>query len=140
MFHDRAHILFVNGSYKRDSCEEGELYDIEKLMIDFNRSDTSNFYHKILGDRVALIKNSREDVDFILEYITEHADEFREEGKIISVFNFILSGMKRKKSLKALQEILEIDDDKFNDFLLVIEDNPKASAEELCEIYFSEEN
>ena len=48
--------------------------------------------------------------------------------------------MKRKKSLKALQEILEIDDDKFNDFLLVIEDNPKASAEELCEIYFSEEN
>lgn len=143
IFNDRAYVIFVNGSYRRDPSETGELSDIEKLIIDFNRSDTDNFYHKILGDRVAYIKNSGEDVKFMLDYIIDHADEFREEfreeGDIIRIFTMILNSKKQSKSLTTLQEILEFDDDDFNDFLFIIEDNPEASPEELCQIYLNGE-
>lgn len=81
IFDDRAHVIYVNGSYKDTSSEIG------KLIHDLNCPDPDKFYNHILGNRVAEVKNSKEGVDTMFEYFKEHADEFREEGREEFILN-----------------------------------------------------
>ncbi len=98
-FNDRAHVIYVNGSYKDTSTELG------RLIHDLNCPEPDKFYNKILENRVAEVKNSREGVVIMFEYFKEHADEFREEGREEGREEFIINMYKKNYTLEQIADV-----------------------------------
>ncbi len=73
-FEDRAHILYVNGTYRgRDR--------IGALMHDFSCMDPKDMYSQILADEVAQYKSTEKGVSRMCRIMEELIDEGREEGR-----------------------------------------------------------
>ena len=107
-FEDRAHILYVNGTYRgRDR--------IGALMHDFSCTDPEDMYNPILADEVAQYKSTEKGVSrmcrIMEELIDEGRTEGRAEGRIENLLDNIRQVMKNGKlSLTQAMDLLGLDE------------------------------
>ncbi|MBE5956885.1 MAG: hypothetical protein E7253_10585 [Lachnospiraceae bacterium] len=89
MFHDQAHIVYVNGSYQEDD-------PIGRLMHDFSCPNPDNMYYKLLADKTKKYKDLDERGEN-MGYIQEIREEERE----------IIAVRLLKKGMLTIEEIAE---------------------------------
>ena len=104
-FEDRAHILYVNGTYRgRDR--------IGALMHDFSCMDPKDMYSQILADEVAQYKSTEKGVSRMCRIMEELIDEGREEGRTETLLDNVRQMMKNGNlSLTQAMDLLGLDED-----------------------------
>lgn len=104
-FEDRAHILYVNGTYRgRDR--------IGALMHDFSCMDPKDMYSQILADEVAQYKSTEKGVSRMCRIMEELIDEGREEGRTETLLGNVRQMMKNGNlSLTQAMDLLGLDED-----------------------------
>ncbi len=75
LFNDEAHIIYVNGEYKRNDS-------IGDLMHDFHCKKADDMKNKILTERVRYLKENEKGVRHMCRIMKEMAKEEREEARI----------------------------------------------------------
>ena len=107
LFHDGAHILYVNGAYRDDS-------PIGWLMHDFSCADPADMHYNILATRVRFFKEEKEGIAAMCKAMEEMRNESLQEGIIIGKLEGIRETMLESalRMLKAgkytLEEIVSI--------------------------------
>ncbi len=121
LFHDGAHILYVNGAYRDDS-------PIGWLMHDFSCTDPADMHYDILANRVKFFKKEKEGIAVMCKAMEEMRNESLQEGIIIGKLEGVRETMLESalRMLKAgkytLEEIVSISD-------LSLEEVQKLKAE-----------
>ena len=104
-FEDRAHILYVNGTYR------GRVR-IGALMHDFSCMDPKDMYSQILADEVAQYKSTEKGVSRMCRIMEELIDEGREEGRTETLLDNVRQMMKNGNlSLTQAMDLLGLDED-----------------------------
>ena len=107
LFHDGAHILYVNGAYRDDS-------PIGWLMHDFSCADPADMHYNILATRVRFFKEEKEGIAAMCKAMEEMRNESLQEGIIIGKLEGVRETMLESalRMLKAgkytLEEIVSI--------------------------------
>lgn len=107
LFHDGAHIVYVNGAYRDDS-------PIGWLMHDFSCTDPADMHYDILANRVRFFKEEKEGIAVMCKAIEEMRNESLQEGITIGKLEgtretMLKSALRMLKAGKyALEEIVSI--------------------------------
>ena len=113
LFHDGAHILYVNGAYRDDS-------PIGWLMHDFSCTDPADMHYDILANRVRFFKEEKEGIAVMCKAMEKMRSESLEEGRKQNMMESALRMLKAGKY--TLEEIVSISD-------LSLEEVQKLKAE-----------
>lgn len=92
IFDDKAHIIYVNGSYRGDT-------PLGHLMEDFHCTDPSKMYYNELKERVRYFKETKEGT----ATMGRISDELREEGKQVG------DAARLTKSIEQIMKNLSLD-------------------------------
>lgn len=74
LFHDDAHILYVNAKFRDDS-------EFGQLMSDFSCVDPDQMHFDILADRVKYFKKTKEGLSIMCKVVEDLCNESRNEGR-----------------------------------------------------------
>lgn len=104
---DRAHILYVNGSYQGDD-------PIGLLMSDFRASDPNGMYYAELAERINALKNSEDEVKKMCRAMEITFEEGRNEGRIDGYVRIVRSLMRRRgiSAEEAMNDLEILGDDR----------------------------
>ena len=100
LFHDGAHILYVNGAYRDDS-------PIGWLMHDFSCTDPADMHYDILAYRVKFFKKEKEGIAVMCKAMEEMRNESLQEGIAQGKKLGLQEGLTQGKSLGKLEGIQE---------------------------------
>ena len=100
LFHDGAHILYVNGAYRDDS-------PIGWLMHDFSCTDPADMHYDILANRVKFFKKEKEGIAVMCKAMEEMRNESLQEGIAQGKKLGLQEGLTQGKSLGKLEGIQE---------------------------------
>lgn len=100
LFHDGAHILYVNGAYRDDS-------PIGWLMHDFSCTDPADMHYDILANRVKFFKEEKEGIAVMCKAMEEMRNESLQEGIAQGKKLGLQEGLTQGKSLGKLEGIQE---------------------------------
>lgn len=98
LFHDGAHILFINGAYRGDD-------EIGKLMHDFSCSDPDDMINKELADRTRYFKETEEGVEAVCKIMEDMRNEKAIETRIDDIQKMI---KKLKLTADQAMDVLDI--------------------------------
>ena len=117
---DRAHILYVNGSYQGKD-------PIGLLMSDFRASDSSKMYYAELADRVNALKNSEDEVRKMCRAMEITYEEGKNDGRMEGYVRNIRSLMRRRGiSAEEAMDDLEILGDERNECAEQLKESKQA--------------